>query len=89
MTYLRNLHCTYVYKFTSIKTLDQKFCNAAMIKKKKSTTQSFEYMFGDEITKNWPYEVAAKLHQCQDWYDTVTDPKVTNKVFELPVAAVA
>ena len=46
-------------------------------------------MFGDEITKEWRYKVAVKLHQCQDWYDTMTDPKVTNKVFELPVAAVA
>ena len=59
-----------------------------MTKKKKSTTQSFEYMFGDVIQKEWLYEVAVKLHQCQDWYDAVTDPKITNKVFELPVAAV-
>ena len=46
-------------------------------------------MFGDVIQKEWLYEVAVKLHNCQDWYDKVTDPKVTNKVFELPVAAVA
>ena len=57
-----------------------------MTKKKKSTTQSFEYMFGDEITKEWLYKVAVKLHQCQDWSDAVTDVKVTNKVFDLPVA---
>ena len=46
-------------------------------------------MFGDEITKEWRYKVAVKLHQCQYWYDTVTGPKVTNKVFKDPVAAVA
>ena len=60
-----------------------------MTKKKKSTLQSLEYMFGDVIKKEWLYEIAVKLHQCQDWYDTVTAAKVTNKVFELPVAAVA
>ena len=60
-----------------------------MTKEKKSTIQSFENMFGKEITKEWLYKVAVKLHQCQDWYDTVIkDPKVTNKVFDLPVAAV-
>ena len=89
MTYLRNLHCTHVYKFTCKKTLEQKFCTTIMTKKKKSTTQSFEYMFGNEIKKEWLYEVAVKLHQCLYWYDIVMDPKVSNKVFELPVAAVA
>ena len=44
-------------------------------------------MFGDEITKEWLNKVAVKLHQCQDWYNTVMNPKVTNKIFELPVAA--
>ena len=60
-----------------------------MTKKKKSTTQSFEYIVGNVIKKEWLYEVAGKLHQYQDWYDTVTDSKVTNKVFELPFVAVA
>ena len=60
-----------------------------MTKKKKSTTQTFEYMFGDVIKKVVLFAVAVKLHQCQDWYDAVTDPKATNKGFELPVAAVA
>ena len=46
-------------------------------------------MFGDVIEKEWLYEVSVKLHQCKDWYDTVTDPKVTNNVVEVPVAAVA
>ena len=58
-----------------------------MTKKKNNAIQSFEYMFGDEIKKKWLYEAAIKLHQCQDWYDIVTVPKVTNKVFEFPVAA--
>ena len=46
-------------------------------------------MFGDVIKKEWLYEVAVKLHQCRDWYDTATDAKVTNKVFKLPVAVLA
>ena len=40
-------------------------------------------MFGDVIKKEWLYEVEVKLHQCQDWCDTVTNVKVTNKVFGL------
>ena len=71
------------------KILDKMFCNAIMTKKKKGTTQSFECMFGDEITKERLYGVAVKLYQYQDWYDTATDLKVTHKAFEHPVATVA
>ena len=89
MQRLRTLHITHVYKYTCETTLKQKYCNAVMVKKKKGTTNSFQYMKGDVITEKWLYDTAVGLHGCQDWYDSVVDKRVTNKVFELPVAAVA
>ena len=35
MRELRKLHCTHVYKYHCEITMEQKFCNAAMTKKKK------------------------------------------------------
>ena len=46
-------------------------------------------MFGDIISKKRLYGTAVVLHNCEPWYNNVMDPKETNQVSELPVAAVA
>ena len=56
---------------------------------KKSTTKSFTFIFGAIISKRWLYDTAFGLTNCAAWHNNVMDPKQTNQVFELPVAAVA
>ena len=87
MTRLRELHCTHVYKFTCEITMEQKFCNV-IVSERKDRNDPYTYMKEDIITKEWLYETAVGLNNCQSWYDNVMDPTKTNEVFELPVSAV-
>ena len=89
MRELRKIHCTHVYKYHCEKTMKQKFCNAVIKRKINNRSKPYEIIKADNITDQWLYETAVGLHNCHDWYRDVMDPKKTDQVFALPVAAVA
>ena len=89
MRKLRKLYCTHVYKYHCEITMEQKFCNAVIKRKMNKRSKPYEIIKADNITDQWLFETAVGLHNCHDWYRDVMDPKKTDQVFALPVAAVA
>ena len=45
--------------------------------------------FFNIITKDMLYDTAVGLNNCKDWYNDIIDPRKTNQVFDLAIAAVA
>ena len=89
MQRLISLHCTHIYKYTCETASKQKFCDVLLVKKKKGTTSSLQYMKGDVLNDKWSYDTVVVLHGCQDWYDDVIDKRVTNNIVVSSVAAVS
>ena len=44
-------------------------------------------MDGDEISQEWLYQNAVIVNKCNDWYESVMDPKTNDCFYELPIAA--
>lgn len=94
MQELRQQNITHIYKYTCSTTYKMKFCNAIPKRgdrrdRAAGVIGNYEIMKGDPIKEEWLYTTAVILSSCEDWYNTVMDPSTTDKIYELPVGAVA
>ena len=93
ITNLRVDNINFIYKYTCPTTYEMKFCNAVpkrRLRRNQTTAmENYEIMFQDQVSRDWLFSNAVIMNGCREWYDDVMDPTTTDKVFAIPVAAVA
>ena len=95
MQALAKVEVTHVHKYLCKTTLQQKFCNAIPNKQRvtrisrSNRSQTYEFIYKDQIPTEWLYDNTVRLNNCKDWFDNVMDTKVCNVTFELPVSSVS
>ena len=82
----------YIYKYTCPTTYAMKFCNAVpkrrLRRSQVTAMENYEIMFQDIVPRDWLFSNAVVMNNCTQWFNDVMDPKTTDKVFAIPVAAV-